>query len=701
MPATRLLLIADSKMLPALASGLREGALFDVLTASLSDPAAAQKAAEKADAVALFYGAPGAALPAALQRLSPRIRERGGRILAVLQREQAAQRDDCFRAGASDLLFMPLPKEQFLARLQGAIELSWAKESGSFAPVSVATRTATSRLDQATVSSAGVESAAELPLKAGETVRLTWGAFQSWGLVVRGGPSAQIRFAGLAPDEEAQIRDWLKGGAAAPSAVAPTPPRGTAAVSSPPATAGAAPAIDAAAVQSGAAVQSVDAPTPPGGTAAVSSPPAAGRAAPALGPPPGFADRKPVRSQTRPPVRIAPPVMTAPVSMPAAEAASLSAAVLPHEPAPPPSAATNGAAGGVSSALFQEAAAASGLPSAAAPSAGAAPPPAPEAAAGPIWPVPFAAGLCKTTALQFLKDKYAPVDVPAGLVSAARKITGMLGSAERAALNKGPDSHFAEALAARIALDAATSEGVKLFSSSPPVIVDAAGVDAVLKQADEAGARLQTEANAAIGKSEIESLQIVTAASAALSRDLMTFKGTADRLRGQNAAPRLGSGALDPHLVLPGQAPRLASAKTNTGPAPVRAELRDFHDLDGGGSDRYKVILMAVVLVAFVAALGNAVFFSLPRHSELTADSAGKGVERIDVAGGNALVTIAPEWLNTVDANLPQLVSALREGDIKKAVLTLPNGKPAGVLDVATGKVTGLLRPKGAAPAAK
>jgi len=32
-------------------------------------------------------------------------------VVAVLQREQAAQRDECFRAGASDLLFMPMPKD--------------------------------------------------------------------------------------------------------------------------------------------------------------------------------------------------------------------------------------------------------------------------------------------------------------------------------------------------------------------------------------------------------------------------------------------------------------------------------------------------------------------------------------------------------------------------------------------------------------
>ena len=651
MPATRLLLIADSKMLPALANGLREGALFDVLTVSLSDPAAAQAAAEKADAVALFYGAPGAPLPAALQTLSPKVRDRGGRMVAVLQREQAAQRDDCFRAGASDLLFMPMPKEQFVARLQSSLELSWSQESGSPSPVSVATRTAASKLDQATVSLAGVESPAELPLKAGETVRLTWGTFQSWGLVVRGGPSAQIRFAGLAPDEEAQIRDWLKGGAPAQSAAAPTPPGGIAAVPS-------------------------------------TTPPAGGRAAPSIGPPPGFADRKPVRPQARSPVRVAPPVRTGertPVSTPALVAApgtaSLSAAVSLESASSKP----GGNSAGGAAFSSQEAPAAAATPVAAA------------VPAGPIWPVPFAAGLCRTVALQFLKDKSAPADLPPGLAASAKKITNVLGSAERAALDKAPDSHFADAIAARIALDAATAEGVKLYSSSPAVTVDPAGVATVMKQADEASARLQKEANSAVTKGEVESLQMVTAASAALSRDLLHFRETADRLRGQSAAPRLGSSALDPDLVLPGQVPRPAAAKTNTGPAPVRAELRDFNNLDGGPR-RGKTILMVLALGAFILALANAVYFGVPRHKELTPELAGKGIERIDVSGEVALVTVTQEWLTVAEAKLPQLVTALRDAEVKKAVLTLPNGSPAGIVDVATGKVSGLARPRAAAP---
>src|SRR6266404_7483959 len=200
-------------MIPALAGGLRDGGRFDVTAVSLAETGVAQAAADRAEALAVFYGSPGAPLSAALQALAPKLRERGGRVVAVLQREQAAQRDECFRAGASDLLFMPMPKDQFVARLAGSVGLAFAQEGGAAAPVAVAARGSSSRIDRATVSSAGVEAPSQLPLKAGDTVRLSWGAFQSWGLVVRGGPSAQIRFAGLAPEEDAKVQQWVKSGA--------------------------------------------------------------------------------------------------------------------------------------------------------------------------------------------------------------------------------------------------------------------------------------------------------------------------------------------------------------------------------------------------------------------------------------------------------------------------------------------------------
>src|SRR4051812_2947988 len=99
-------------MLPVLANGLRVGGRFDVATIAFADTAAADAAAGKAEAVAVFYGAPDRPLAVALQALAPKVRDRGARIVAVLQRDQAASRDECFRAGASDVLFMPMPKDQ-------------------------------------------------------------------------------------------------------------------------------------------------------------------------------------------------------------------------------------------------------------------------------------------------------------------------------------------------------------------------------------------------------------------------------------------------------------------------------------------------------------------------------------------------------------------------------------------------------------
>src|SRR5437773_11283524 len=143
-------------MIPALAGGLRDGGRFDVTAVSLAEQGAAQAAIDRAEALAVFYGAPGAPLSIALQALAPKLRERGGRVVAVLQREQAAQRDECFRAGASDLLFMPIPKDQFVARLTASIFLAFPTEAGATSAVAVATRISTSRIDTAMVSPNGV-----------------------------------------------------------------------------------------------------------------------------------------------------------------------------------------------------------------------------------------------------------------------------------------------------------------------------------------------------------------------------------------------------------------------------------------------------------------------------------------------------------------------------------------------------------------
>jgi len=681
LSAPRLLILADPKMLAALAGGLREGGRFDVTGVSFADPAAAQAAAGQADALALFYGAPGTPISAALQALSPKVRERGGRVMAVLQREQIAQRDECFRAGASDLLFMPTPKDQFVARLSASVALAFSSDAGAPAHVAVATRGSSSRLDRATVSPSGVESPGQLPLKPGETVRLAWAGLQFWGLVVRGTPSTQIRFAGLTPDEEAKIREWVKG-AGQPD----VPPLQRPPIQAPPRPAGVAPPPTTRAVTA----------QPPAAPAAApaAQPPAAqpnARAAPVAGPPPGFADRQSPRAAPRPPARPV-RIITPPEGSPAVPGPAAPAAARPPVPAAPQAA----AAAAQKAAQAQPAAgprprqpaAASGLeglfdgegggPAAAPPA-----PARPAAPSGPPWPAPVNAATCKSAALQLLIDDTVARGVPANIAASARKVTGMLSVGERAFIERtGAESHFADALAARIALDASTAEANRLTSAGSTPSVDADSLSALTKVADEAAARLQKEANAAIGKGEVENLQLITAASASLSRDLLNLKETADRLRGVGAAPRMGAGALDPDMVLPGEKPRPRPLPGTQASAPVRAELRDFRGLDHKPS-RGKEILALIILVAAIGGAAHAFYFGVPRQQDMSVQSAGDGVQRITVTGSSAVVVVTADWVAARDARLPRLLQALRSNkELKKAVLMLPNGASAGIVDL-------------------
>jgi hypothetical protein len=650
-------------MLTSLATGLREGARFEVATAPLSDPNAAQAAANDAEAVALFYGG-----PAAVQALSARLRDRGGRVVAVLQRDQLPQRDDCFRAGASDLLFMPMPKEQFVNRLLQAVSLSFDGAGGPTAEVTVATRTATVKLASARVTASGIEAeTASGEFKAGETVRLTFGAFNVWGLTARAEAPLQIRFAGLTPDEEGRIRKWIEGGAAENAA-----PESATQSSAPPL-------------------------TTPGGSV---------RAAPAAGPPPGFADRKPVRASTRPSSPRMAAIVTPPFVSPVAPA-------VPHEGAQPgpaseaAAARDNAAAGSAESAAAstQEATAASSSDAAAISLQSPAALSSEEAAAGlfadsvqlepaapqgPSWPAPYSLAACKTAALMILADTTSAPEANAAVVASARKVTFNLGSAEREALQKaGADSSFADALAARVALDAAASDGAKLHAASAAPSIDAQALSALTKAADEAAARLQKEASTAVTKGEVESLQLITAASAALSRDLLAFKETADRLRGLAAAPRLGAGALDPHLAVPGHTGRAVSSRPAEKQV-ARAELRDFQALDGVRSQPWKKAMLALGVVALIALGANALFFSIPQMKPIAADAAGKNVQSIEVHGNSALVVVTQDWIDNAQSEEKKLVEVLRQREVVKAMLMTATGRPAGILDVQSGRIVGL-----------
>src|SRR5581483_2042339 len=412
--------------------------------------------------------------------------------------------------------------------------------------------------------------------------------------------------AGLSPEEEKKIADWVKSGArtqpAAPQRPQPSP-QAAAVTAPPPSAAPRAPAAPASAAPSGRANVQPAAARPPLNGA---------RAAPTAGPPPGFTERKPPHATARP---IATPESGVP------------------RPGPQAKAPSNGKDGPLAD-LFDKA---DGAP-AAAPV-----PEAPPAPKGPPWPAAVQIELCKEAAMALLGDHAPGPAVPANIVSSARKIAALLSVSERASIEKtGRGSHFADALAARIALDAATAEGNRLGSGKVMPTVDAAALGALTKAADEAAARLQQEANAAIGKGEVESLQLVTAASASLSRDLLNLKETADRLRGVAAAPRMGAGGLDPDLVLPGQQPRARPVVTPQAQAPVRAELRDFRGLEEKPG-RGKAMAAVVFIVAAIAVGTHAFYFSVPRHAQLPVESAGRGVQRIDVTGSSALVTVTAE----------------------------------------------------------
>ncbi|TMA25471.1 MAG: hypothetical protein E6J78_17505 [Deltaproteobacteria bacterium] len=301
----------------------------------------------------------------------------------------------------------------------------------------------------------------------------------------------------------------------------------------------------------------------------------------------------------------------------------------------------------------------------------------------------------RSAALEFLHAKTVSADLPPTLAASVKKIASTLSSGERSALeNAGPESHLADALAARISLDAATAEGVVLYGSKGMPTVDAAGVAALTQLADAAAARLQQEANAAIGKGQVEQLQMVTAASAALSRDLLAFKETADRLRGVGAAPRLGAGGLDPDVVLPGQQPR-PRTPTQPGAPVVKAELRDFQGLEAKRSGG-KTVFFLIVLALFIASLSYAFFFARPRSSELSPEAAGPNVVRIEVSGPQALITVKQAWADNPDVG--RLVNLLRSNQIQSALVRLPTGGNVGILDVKTGKLVGRPRPP-AAPA--
>ncbi len=150
----------------------------------------------------------------------------------------------------------------------------------------------------------------------------------------------------------------------------------------------------------------------------------------------------------------------------------------------------------------------------------------------------------------------------------------------------------------------------------------------------------------------------------------------------------MGAGALDPDMVLPGQAPRPRQLPSTSAPAPVRAELRDFRGLDAKPG-RSKNVIMVLLVLGAIAAAANGFYFAVPHHTDVPVSRAGEGIQHIDMMGDSAMVTVTPDWAAHVDARVPLLVGVLREQGVKKAILMLPSGGTVGILDVVTGKLSG------------
>ncbi|MBS2020933.1 MAG: hypothetical protein JST92_00870, partial [Deltaproteobacteria bacterium] len=202
-------------MLPALSAGLREGGKFEVTGLPYADLGPVAQASESTDVLVLFYGSPARTLPQALEQLAAPLRARGARVIAVLQKDTAGQRDDCFRHGASDVLFMPLPKEAFVQKVIDAALLALPGEEGAEVSGTLALGAAEpAPLAQGKLVPGGVRLGA-LAAKPGDTVKLVLeggpAPFLSWGLVAEvqeGG--AAVRFAGLNPDDENKLRELFK-----------------------------------------------------------------------------------------------------------------------------------------------------------------------------------------------------------------------------------------------------------------------------------------------------------------------------------------------------------------------------------------------------------------------------------------------------------------------------------------------------------
>jgi hypothetical protein len=294
-----------------------------------------------------------------------------------------------------------------------------------------------------------------------------------------------------------------------------------------------------------------------------------------------------------------------------------------------------------------------------------------------------------------LRERNLPPEAGPELAAAFLKVCGGLSSGEREGLEKaGPDSPFHEALVARAVLALAGAAGAKLAGAQPPPVIDQEQVTAVTQFGDAAGKRLQAEADRAIAKGEVETLQMVTAASGPLSREQLAFKEVLDKLRGLGAAPRLGAGALDPDVQAPGQAPR---PQTRPG-LPVeqkRTELDDFAAFRNDPAQKNRRRTLLILSGVLGLALVNALVFQAVGMKEAASalvDNAGTGVLQIQVSETNALVKVTKTWFNSPQRreNLKKLCEALEPRKTQRAVLTLESGGVLGYVEIFGCKPVGL-----------
>jgi hypothetical protein len=184
---------------------------------------------------------------------------------------------------------------------------------------------------------------------------------------------------------------------------------------------------------------------------------------------------------------------------------------------------------------------------------------------------------------------------------------------------------------------------------------------------------------------------VVRASNAALSRDLLSLKAVADRLRGLAAAPRLGGGALDPDMVLPGQAPSTRPPPPKAAEAPVRAELKEFEKFAETNPGTRKRVALYVIFTALALAALYVVFFALPSVKQIDGRSTNiPGVVQVEVGGTGARVVVSDSFVEKPEPSLSQLIALLREKNVSSAALFNVNGAPVGQIDVRTGATNGI-----------